>query len=640
MRKFFVLANVLCLLISLEELRSQETAHQLDPITLTASLAPEKASRTGRNVFVIKGEKFSQLPVHSIDECLRYLPGVEIQSRGPLGAQSDIVLRGGTFQQVLVILDGVRINDPNTGHFSGYIPIVPSEIERVEILKGASSAIYGSEAVGGVIHIITKTFALKKGKANSVFSAQVTGGEYNLFSLNAGGYFSNGTTALSAGILSNNTTGQPQRGTNGFVYAHTASFSLAHYFNERFELKMRYSYDDRKFGAQNFYTNFISDTAKERVSTFWNQLGLVYHANRHKLGFNIGYKNLEDEYQYNSVGLPNKSTSKMLQAMLTEEWKIQPRTTIITGVQFISKRIMSNDRGRHHVNQAAVFSVVNQQFGENFFASPALRLEWNERTGLELIPQVNLSYRMDHLQLRASAGKTIRDADFTERFNNYNKVFVSGGRIGNPDLSPEHSVSYEAGADYFVNDNLKISGTFFQRYHTRLIDYVTTAFADMPRKVNLSPTGTYALAKNIAKVNTTGLETDIQWMKDIDKEHSISATAGLVWLLSSSSALTPSFYISSHARFLANFNLLYRINKFRLAINGIYKKRDEQIASVTIAKVSPHYFMMNVKAESLIWADKLTVFIEADNVFDSNYADLLGAQMPGRWLMGGIKISL
>ena len=217
---------------------------------------------------------------------------------------------------------------------------------------------------------------------------------------------------------------------------------------------------------------------------------------------------------------------------------------------------------------------------------------------------------------------------------------MSGGRIGNPDLSPEHSVSYEAGADYFVNDNLKISGTFFQRYHTRLIDYVTTAFADMPRKVNLSPTGTYALAKNIAKVNTTGLETDIQWMKDIDKEHSISATAGLVWLLSNSSALTPSFYISSHARFLANFNLLYRINKFRLAINGIYKKRDEQIASVTIAKVSPHYFMMNVKAEALIWADKLTVFIEADNVFDSNYADLLGAQMPGRWLMGGIKISL
>ena len=103
--------------------------------------------------------EFSKLPVHSIDDLLRYVPGIEIQARGPMGAQSDIVLRGGTFQQVLVIVDGIRINDPLTGHFNSYIPIAPSEIDRIEILKGASSAIYGSDAVGGVIHIITKTFA-------------------------------------------------------------------------------------------------------------------------------------------------------------------------------------------------------------------------------------------------------------------------------------------------------------------------------------------------------------------------------------------------------------------------------------------------------------------------------------------------
>ena len=136
---------------------------ELDPVTITASMNPLQASRTGRNIMVIKGEHFSSLPVRSIDELLRYVPGVEVQLRGPMGAQSDIVMRGGTFQQVLVILDGMRLNDPNTGHFNSYIPIAPAEIDRIEILKGASSAIYGSEAVGGVIHIITRSFASKKG---------------------------------------------------------------------------------------------------------------------------------------------------------------------------------------------------------------------------------------------------------------------------------------------------------------------------------------------------------------------------------------------------------------------------------------------------------------------------------------------
>ena len=141
---------------------SGQDSLELDPVTITASLRPTRLSSTGRNLISFKGSDFQLLPVHSLDELLRYLPGLEIQSRGPMGAQSDIVLRGGTFQQVLVLLDGMRVNDPNTGHFNSYIPITPNEIERVEILKGASSAIYGADAVGGVVHVITKAFAAKK----------------------------------------------------------------------------------------------------------------------------------------------------------------------------------------------------------------------------------------------------------------------------------------------------------------------------------------------------------------------------------------------------------------------------------------------------------------------------------------------
>lgn len=625
--------------MNIQAIKAQDTI-DLDPVTVTASSTPEKTSRTGRNLFVISGERFYGLPVHSIDELLRYLPGVEVQARGPMGSQSDIVIRGGTFQQVLVILDGLRLNDPNTGHFTSNIPIAPSEIDRIEILKGASSAIYGSDAVGGVIHIITKTFSAKKGISASSFQAQATAGSYNLFSLQAGGFYSNGKTSLSAGLLSNNTSGQPQRGTHGSVYAHSGSLSLGHHFSDRWELKMRYSYDERNFSAQNFYTTFVSDTASEKLTTVWNQLGIVYHGNKDRISLNVGYKELEDRYQYNSAGIPNKNKSKLLQALLTDEWKVMPKTTLISGVQFINKRISSNDRGNHELNQAAAFAVVNQQMGQSFFVSPALRLEYNERSGWEFVPQVNLSYRLQQLQLRGSVGKTIRDADFTERYNNYQKPLVTSGRIGNPDLEEEHSVSYEAGADYYGIKNLKISGSFFQRYHSKLIDYVPTPYSEMPRQNNLSPTGTYALARNISKVTTTGVETEFQFQHNFTGKQSVWATLGATWLQSESSSATPSFYISSHAKWLTNFNINYRISRYVLALNGIYKIREPQTSSASIAKVSRDYFVLNTKAEVLLHHDLLSIFVQADNIFDKEYTDLLGALMPGRWLMGGIKIIL
>ena len=141
-------STALCLLASLivNYTFSQEKISELDPVTITTSINPEKASQTGRSLLVIKGERFANLPIHSVDELLRYLPGIEVQARGPMGAQSDIVIRGGTFQQVLILIDGLRLNDPNSGHFGSYYPISPAEIDRIEVLKGASSAVYGSEA--------------------------------------------------------------------------------------------------------------------------------------------------------------------------------------------------------------------------------------------------------------------------------------------------------------------------------------------------------------------------------------------------------------------------------------------------------------------------------------------------------------
>jgi iron complex outermembrane receptor protein len=619
-------------------LKAQEKEVELDPVTITSSLSSVASSKTGRNIIVIKGDAFLKLPVHSIDDLLRYVPGVEVQARGPMGAQSDIVLRGGTFQQVLVIVDGIRINDPLTGHFNSYIPIAPSEIERIEILKGASSAVYGSDAVGGVIHVITKSFATQTTPKKEAYG-QVTGGEYGLVNVNAGGFYSNGKTALGLGALSNNSDGQIQRGTRGFFNLNTASVSLSHQLNKAFQIAFRSSFDDRKFAAQNFYTTFASDTADEKVQSFWNQLRLTYQQASNKFSLNFGYKALDDKYKFNTASLPNHNKAKIFQALSVYEHKFSDNASITGGVQFFDRSIKSNDRGNHHVKQIGGFAIW-QQFIDAFTISPSLRLDWDEKAGTELIPQINASYRENKILFRGSAGKTIRHADFTERYNNYNKTLVTSGRIGNPDLSAERSFSYELGADFFAAQNLKVSATYFQRNHDDLIDYVTTPYANMPRKTNLSPTGTYALAKNITEVNTKGFETDIQLIKEFKNQQRLYTTVGFTWLESKSSEATPSFYVSSHARLLTNFSIIYNVSRFSIGINGLYKNRTPQFSSPIKATVTKDYFLLNAKAEGFLIKQKLSLFVEVDNVFDRMYSDLLGTPMPGRWVMGGLKLSL
>lgn len=608
----------------------------LDPVTVTASMNPIQTSRTGRNVFVIKGDRFLDLPVQSVDDLLRFLPGVEMQMRGPAGSQGDIVLRGGNFQQVLVLLDGLRLNDPNTGHFSGYIPLAPVEIDRIEILKGASSAIYGAEAVGGVIHIITRSFSARAGADTLAVRASGALGEYKYGSAQAGAYWRTGGTSLSAGILSANADGQPQRGTRGYFHNNTISFSGSQFLGEKWKLAARASFDHRDFGAQNFYTSFASDTASEKIKNWWTQVQAQRSGKQDKLVMDLGYKNLTDVYAYNPSSAANRSVSEMWQAQVREEVRLDNKTDLTTGVQFINKKISSNDRGNHSLIQGGTFLVLTRRV-QDFTISPAMRLEWNERSKWEWIPQLNLSWRRGDWNLRASAGKTIRDADFTERFNNFNKELVTGGRIGNPDLLAERSISYEAGADYYLGRRFKVSATWFQRNQKRLIDWADTEYADMPRKENLSPSGSYALAKNIASVNVRGMEGDLQYQYRFGEKQELLANAGITWIESKGSESKPSLYLSSHARLFTNLNLQYTYGRWSLSLAALYKSRNAQSAPAIGAELDPSYFLLNTKLQAAVWKNRVHLFLQVDNLFDTQYQDLLGSVMPGRWLMSGIS---
>lgn len=620
-----------------QQLSAQPPSKELENLTLTATLTETKQKETGRNLFIIRGELFQQLPVSSIDELLRYLPGVEIQQRGPQGSQSDIVIRGGTFQQVLVILDGLRLNDPLTGHFNSYIPIHPGEIDRIEILKGAASALYGSDAVGGVIHIITKTFSSRI-HTNNV-SAGLEAGEKGLISGNGHIQYVKNKTVLSGGVLSNHATGQPLRGTTGFFDNTSTSIAWQQLLKTNWQLNFRTAADFRSFNAQNFYTTFLSDTAREKVKSYWQHLGLYKIKETYTLKMDAAYKILQDEFWFRPASVPNNNKTTLVngQIIYTRKWNLQH--SLAAGLQTLRKNIISNDRGNHSLWHTAAFVMGKHRLSDKLFVNESLRADWDENYGWKLLPQINLTYDVSKLSFRASAGKGIRDADFTERYNNYNKALVTGGSIGNPELEAEKSFNTEAGADYHFSDVFRASTTFFYRKQNNLIDWTPTPYADMPRKNNLIPTGNYALAKNIAQVETRGVELDLVFKKQFEKNISLFASAGMVFLRSTGSDANPSFYISSHARQLINITTLLSVQDFVLSFTGLYKKRKEQKATNIQAEITPSYYVMNARLAYTVYK-KIQLYVEADNLFNKSYSDLLGSKMPGRWISGGFQITL
>jgi iron complex outermembrane receptor protein len=258
-----------------------------------------------------------------------------------------------------------------------------------------------------------------------------------------------------------------------------------------------------------------------------------------------------------------------------------------------------------------------------------------------MLPQVNLAWSPSKFNLRFSTGKSIRDADFTERYNNYNKSLVTGGSIGNSDLVAEKAWSTELGVDYNFSRAFQLKTSFFQRNQQQLIDWIITPYASMPRKSNLSSSGSYALASNVSSVNTRGIEIDMSGKTILNKNTNLQWMNGLVWLGSSTpSGLQPSFYLSSHAKFLWNGFIQISHKKTNIAFSGLFKSRNVIEASSINAKISANYFLLNAKIEQKLFNNKGLIFIQADNVTNCNYADQLGSIMPGRWLSGGIRLFL
>jgi vitamin B12 transporter len=614
---------------------------EMNPIVVTGNLSAQRSRETGRNILVVGNETIRNLPVHSLDDLLKFLPGIEVQQRGPQGAQADIVIRGGTFQQVLVVIDGVRLNDPLTGHFNSYIPIHPGEIDRIEILKGAASAIFGPDAVGGVIHVITKNFQKKYMEEGSSLQASVQPGSYGMFNTAALGRLQGKKSYVSLGYQQQKADGSPLRGTTGFFNNRVTVLSAGANLNKGWSILLRGAFDRRFFNAQNFYTPFVSDTANERVNSNWQQVYLTQKREKATLEILGALKQLEDVYAFRPGVAPNRNKTQLANFQVNHIYKVAEKLTWLNGVQSFAKTIRSNDRGNHDHLHIGFFSGLTHSLPSGITLSESIRADWDQSYKWVWIPQLNFSWSPSWFTLRSSIGKTVRDADFTERYNNFNKQVVSSGSIGNPALAYERAWNWELGVDLQVAKGVEIKSTVFRRNQQNLIDWVPTAYANMPRKDNLLPGGSYALASNISSVSTSGFEIDLRGIHKLGADHQLRWSSGFLVLQSlTPEGAPPSFYLSSHARLLLNNTLQWSHKGILISLTGLYKKRDQQKAAAIGAELSKSYFLVNARMQHQLLKNKAGLFLQADNLGNQSYVDLLGSIMPGRWWSGGVNLRI
>ena len=619
----------------------QDSLFQLGEVQIVSGRLGLSEARTGRHVTVIRADAIQHMPVNSIDELLRYLPFMEIQSRGAFGVQSDILMRGGTFNQMLVLLDGMRVNDPLTGHFNSYIPVSVVEIDRIEVYRGPASTVYGADAVGGVVNIITKNFL--PGKAEDRLEGRVEAwyGQYELIRSNTGFNLKKGKWKLGAGFSYNASEGHPlgSDSLRGDFRLGTVSMSLAVDLSENIQLAVRSAYDNRLFNAQYFYTNSPWDLSREQVKRWWNQLQLKLQLGpSNSLTLQAAYVSTTDSFLFNPAFPANLHETRYQQYQANHLYQSATGLRIASGVQVDHRGIVSNDRGDRTHLHTGIYTMLSYTLPLELSVSGGLRLDYDEVYGIELMPQVNLAYPSGDWLIRGSAGRSIRSPDFTERFisTGLEGPLAPGRNMGNPFLVAERAWSLDAGFDRRLGQDVKLGMTGFYRFSRDLIDYIITPAEDIPGGDNLIPGEEYFFAQNIGLMNTWGLESWLSGQHSLQKETVIDWGLSYQGLLSSSDSAIVSKYLSAHAKNLIQARIGFRTSLLNLHLHTMYKNRDAEVAREINQALTPDYMIWNLRADAYLLKHSLVLSLQVNNLFNRHYSDILGASMPGRWILGGI----
>jgi outer membrane cobalamin receptor len=476
-------------------------------ITVTTTIEPLPLAESDRSVNLIS-PRDQPLVSNSVVDLLRQDPSLNLQARAANGVQADLSVRGTTFEQSLILLNGLRINDPETGHLNLDIPIPLDAVTRIDILHGSGSTFYGSDAIGGAVNLLTQPPA-----PGLTVIASAGGGSYNSIEQHL-------RASYTQGPLAEQLTGSRDT-SDGFIpdrnYSSNALASETWLTTKPGTTDILLATSDRPYGANQFYGPYPSwERTKGWFAAIQQQLGQQTAAS-------FGYRRHTDLFVL-FVDQPaiyeNNHITTSYEGALRRADTLASNATLSYGVEADGDTIHSNSLGQHARNQGAAYANLNLSALGRFSLSLGARDEILSGTGdgtdNVFSPSIVAAYTLTRTtRLRASAGHGFRLPTYVDLY------YADPTTIGNPNLKPESSWSYEAGVEWTpTNSRLTLNAAAFRLQEKDAIDYAKTILA--------TPALTFAepwQAINIQNLGITGAEATVHLRLTNNQQLQFSYTA-------------------------------------------------------------------------------------------------------------------
>ncbi len=566
-----------------------------ESVVVSASSEPLPFESVARSVWVLTRSEIERLPVRSISDLLRFASSVDVRARGPY-VQADISLRGGSFGQTLVLVDGVRLNDSQSGHHNTDIPLTLDDVERVEVLFGAGSSLFGADAFGGTINIVTRDDARP-------FQSTLVAGDHGLVGGRARAGFERRNVGMSFSVEAVRSSGfETARDFETVVASGRASVGRAT------QVLVGHAYRD--FGANGFYGPAPShETTDQTVVGVTHAFGV----RSWRTTVQAMHRIHGDRFVYDPrVPAPaiNRHRTQATTAVIRASRSAGPRTRVSIGTEAGGDWIRSNNLGHHSFARGSGFVEVQQLVSGGLLLYPGLRYDYYSGFGHAWSPSIGLRWPISKsLSARASGAQAFRVPTFTELY------YRDPNHQASADLTPERGWSADAGVDWRIGPALLARATAFVRRDRDVIDWTRPSAAERWQTMNVRHVAGAGI-----EVGVRHVIGDASWF-DMHYTHLRTRASALEGLLSK--------YVLEYAP----HNLVVSG-----AIRGPWRLDIGPRLAWTDRNDRRGYVIADLRISRAV--GEFLPFIEASNLFDERYQEIVGVDMPGRWISAGVRVGL
>ena len=572
-------------------------------VVVTAAATPVELGTVTRTLTVITRGQIARLPVNSIADVLRLTASVDVRARGERGVQTDFAIRGANFGQMLVLVDGVRLNDAQSGHHNGDIPVPLDAVERIEVLHGVGSSIFGADAFGGTINVITRKEVAPASGVVQVGGGAAQGGApaSRGFGLVSG----SGQVGVARGAVRQVLAASVDH-SSGFMIERdfvTAGVSSRTSIGDRTGVFGSYLWKD--FGANGFYGNAPShEWTNQTLLAVDHRFGTV---EGWQFGGTASYRTHGDHFLFD-VRRPgvseNRHRSHASIGALRASRGIGARGSVTTGVEGGADWVRSSNLGDHETRRVSGFAEVRYAPSASTQLDGGLRVDRYTEFGVAWSPSVGVGWWPSNaVRVRASAGRAFRVPTFTERY------YADPANWARPEVHAEHAWAGETGVDVFPSSGWMVTATMFGRLDHDVIDWLRPATTERWRTYNIRDVDTvgaeFSAKKTLAdgsfvQAGYTVLDVEAAAVTQLSKyvldyaPHSLAVAASV--------ALPASVQVAPRLEY-----------KHRTRSTG---KSDYAVFDL---RLSRRFGMHEVR-------------LDGTNLGDATYQEVLGVAMPGRAL--------